>query len=177
MIFLVQLSSWINCLMIIFKEIFLWLFLLKTFVSYSIPNQHWLLCFLLRKLQYNQKNKIENGMLNARLLFRERIYTFRELSVNFEVQRVFRRSHRRCSIKKGACNFIKKETLAEVFSCEFCEFCKNTFSDRTPPGAASRINVFTSANEILQIKSRCFYVLFLCIFLHFGQFCFFTGSI
>ena len=126
MIFLVQLSSWINCLMIIFKEIFLWLFLLKTFVSYSIPNQHWLLCFLLRKLQYNQKNKIENGMLNVRLLFRERIYTFRELSVNFEVQRVFRRSHRRRSIKKGACNFIKKETLAEVFSCEFCEFCKNT---------------------------------------------------
>ena len=26
-----------------------------------------------------------------------------------------------------ACNFIKKETLAEVFSCEFCEFFKNSF--------------------------------------------------
>ena len=26
-----------------------------------------------------------------------------------------------------ACNFIKKETLAEVFSCEFCEISKNTF--------------------------------------------------
>ena len=25
-----------------------------------------------------------------------------------------------------ACNFIKKETLAEVFSCEFCEIFKNT---------------------------------------------------
>ena len=24
------------------------------------------------------------------------------------------------------CNFIKKETLAEVFSCEFCEISKNT---------------------------------------------------
>ena len=24
------------------------------------------------------------------------------------------------------CNFIKKETLAQVFSCEFCEFSKNT---------------------------------------------------
>ena len=22
---------------------------------------------------------------------------------------------------------IKKETLAQVFSCEFCEFCKKTF--------------------------------------------------
>ena len=25
------------------------------------------------------------------------------------------------------CNFIKKETLAQVFSCEFCETSKNTF--------------------------------------------------
>ena len=29
-----------------------------------------------------------------------------------------------------ACNFIKKETLAQVFSCEFCEICKNTFFDK-----------------------------------------------
>ena len=27
----------------------------------------------------------------------------------------------------GTCNFIKKETLAQVFSCEFCEISKNTF--------------------------------------------------
>ena len=26
-----------------------------------------------------------------------------------------------------ACNFNKKETLAQVFSCEFPEFSKNTF--------------------------------------------------
>ena len=26
-----------------------------------------------------------------------------------------------------ACNFIKKEALAQVFSCEFCEISKNTF--------------------------------------------------
>ena len=25
------------------------------------------------------------------------------------------------------CKFIKKETLAQVFSCEFCEIFKNTF--------------------------------------------------
>ena len=25
------------------------------------------------------------------------------------------------------CSFIKKETLAQVFSCEFCEISKNTF--------------------------------------------------
>ena len=39
----------------------------------------------------------------------------------------------------SACNCIKKGTLAEVFSCEFCEIFKNTFSYRTPPVAASQI--------------------------------------
>ena len=63
-----------------------------------------------------------------------------------------RSNHQRCSIKKGvlknftkftgkhlcqrlffnkvpgqACNFIKKESLTQVFSCEFCKNFKNTF--------------------------------------------------
>ena len=38
---------------------------------------------------------------------------------------------------RGACNFIKKETLAQVFSCEFFEIFKNTFFYRTSPVAAS----------------------------------------
>ena len=42
-----------------------------------------------------------------------------------------------------ACNFIKKETLAQVFSYEFCEISKNTFSYRTPPVAASAFFCFT----------------------------------
>ena len=36
--------------------------------------------------------------------------------------------------KKGV---SKKEALAQVFSCEFCEISKNTFSYRTPLVAAS----------------------------------------
>ena len=62
-------------------------------------------------------------------------------------------SHRKCFVRKGAlknfakfrgeqlcqshffnkklqasiCNFIKKETVALLFSCEFCEISKNTF--------------------------------------------------
>ena len=36
-----------------------------------------------------------------------------------------------------ACNFIKKKTLAHVFSCEFLRNSKNTFCYRTPPVAAS----------------------------------------
>ena len=35
------------------------------------------------------------------------------------------------------CNFIKKETLAQVFFCEFCEISENTFFYRTPLVAAS----------------------------------------
>ena len=56
-----------------------------------------------------------------------------------------RSSHQRCSVRKSvlrnstkgkhlcqsllqaARNFIKNETLAQVFSCEFCEISKNTF--------------------------------------------------
>ena len=40
-----------------------------------------------------------------------------------------RSSHQGVLCKKvfEACNFIKKETLAQVFSCEFCEISKNTF--------------------------------------------------
>ena len=34
-------------------------------------------------------------------------------------------------------NFIKKDILAQVFSYEFCQISKNTFSYRTPPVAAS----------------------------------------
>ena len=30
-----------------------------------------------------------------------------------------------------ACNFIKKETLAQMFSCEFCETSNNTFLKNT----------------------------------------------
>ena len=30
-------------------------------------------------------------------------------------------------LQASSCNFIKKESLALVFSCEFCEISKNTF--------------------------------------------------
>ena len=51
-----------------------------------------------------------------------------------------------CSVKKvfleisqnsQGNNFIKKGTLAQVFSCEFCEISKNTFFYRTLSVAAS----------------------------------------
>ena len=30
----------------------------------------------------------------------------------------------------GLCNFIKKQALAQVFSCEFCEISRNTFTTK-----------------------------------------------
>ena len=56
----------------------------------------------------------------------------------------FRSSHQRCSVRKGVLrnfakftgkhlcqslffNFIKKETLTQMFFCNFCEIFKNTF--------------------------------------------------
>ena len=36
----------------------------------------------------------------------------------------------------------KKETLAQVFSCELCEISKKSFSYRTPPMAASGDNFY-----------------------------------
>ena len=47
--------------------------------------------------------------------------------------------------------FIKKETLAQVFSCEFCEISKNTFFYRTPLVAAS---VDLSIYFSIQLYSR-----------------------
>ena len=49
-----------------------------------------------------------------------------------------------------ACNFIKKETLAQVFFCEFCKIFKNSFFNRTPPVAASSVDktYFSDCNGI-----------------------------
>ena len=70
---------------------------------------------------------------------------------NQSISKSLRSSHWRCSVRKGVlrnvvkftekhlwqslffnkfaglCNFIKKETLPQVFFCEFCDISKNTF--------------------------------------------------
>ena len=45
-----------------------------------------------------------------------------------------------CNFK--ACNSIKKETLAQVFSCEFCKISKNVFTEHlraTDSGSIERL--------------------------------------
>ena len=69
----------------------------------------------------------------------------------------YRSSQRRCPVRKGVlrnfakfrpqdCNFIKKETHAQVFSCEFCEIFKNTFFREHLQETASEHNSYTHHN-------------------------------
>ena len=58
-----------------------------------------------------------------------------------------------------ACNFIKKETMAQVFSCEFYEIFKNTsFTEHLRPTTSGHIFYFCrsymSAIFILIVKIR-----------------------
>ena len=41
------------------------------------------------------------------------------------------------SCRSEACNFMRRETLAQVFSCKFWKIFKDTFFKRIPPVAAS----------------------------------------
>ena len=62
----------------------------------------------------------------------------------------------------GACNFIEKETLAKMFSSEFCNLFKSTFLYRTPLVAASDNTIFTTepmkqhVKKHFLIRSLCF---------------------
>ena len=42
-------------------------------------------------------------------------------------ENTFARAYLLIKMKVEACNFIKKGTLAQLFSCEFCEISKSTF--------------------------------------------------
>ena len=61
-----------------------------------------------------------------------------------------------CKTRSQACNFIKNETLAQVFPCEFCEVSKNTFLHRTTLAAASGHMYFPSKVDrfILNIATK-----------------------
>ena len=82
---------------------------------------------------------------------KHRLFLWTQSNLNLEIRRrlrYLRSSHQRCSMKKGVLrnfakftgkhlcqsNYIKKETLAQVFSCEFCGISKITFFNRTPLG-------------------------------------------
>ena len=65
------------------------------------------------------------------------------------------------SCKPQTYNFIKRQTLAQMFSCKFFEISKNTFSYKAPPVNAS-VNSFLST-DLTSLESTCsnFFVLVL----------------
>ena len=60
------------------------------------------------------------------------------------VKKVFKIHRKTPGPKPKACNFIKRETLAQVFSCEFCEISKNAFLTE---------HLWATASENQKIKS------------------------
>ena len=52
------------------------------------------------------------------------------------------------------CNFIKKETLAQVFFCEFCKIPKNTFFTEHFRATASIDGKLHSCAALLVVKIR-----------------------
>ena len=50
-------------------------------------------------------------------------------------------------IRLKACDFIKKNTPIQVFSCEYCEFIKNSFLNRAPPVVASEASLIKSSAQ------------------------------
>ena len=70
-----------------------------------------------------------------------------------------------------ACNFIKKEALAQVFSSEFYQICKNTFLHRTPLVAASK----RVTQNINPIQIRKFLYTDITIHLKKTMFVFYSG--
>ena len=95
------------------------------------------------KLPCNKPLMILNNLIFT-LMEKEKIYYGSKLWCSLVI-RHYRYWKSRCSVKNGViknfakCNFIKKETLAQVFSCEFCEIYKSTFYYRTTLVAASDV--------------------------------------
>ena len=56
-----------------------------------------------------------------------------------------------------ACNFIKKETLAQVFSCKFCENSKNTFfTEHIWATASVNYQCWSNAVEVCSCR-KCYF--------------------
>ena len=107
----------------------------------------------------NKEHYIKRSLLN-----RTNLETFQPYVAQSNVS--YRSSHQRCSIIKGVprnfekftgkqlCQslflyFIKKETLAQVFSCESCKISKNTFF-------TEHLRTTASIANIIEIKQNTY---------------------
>ena len=61
---------------------------------------------------------------------------------------------------QSACNFIKKESLAQVFSCEFCEISKSTFFTEHLRTTASSAHIASLPSEVYNHASFFMWICF-----------------
>ena len=105
----------------------------------------WKIC----DIAFEKVKKVRGGTVNKASVYAEAV-----------VGKVFQKSfydkfriiHKKASVPESPfwksltlwiCNYIKNETLVQVFSCAFCEICKNTFfaeQHRTTDSYYSNIN-------------------------------------
>ena len=56
---------------------------------------------------------------------------------------------------QSLCNFIKKETLVQVFSCDFCKIFKNTFySENTSGGCSNSLTVPQMSDSVVNAPPK-----------------------
>ena len=94
----------------------------------------------------------EKVFLNISQNLQENIWARASFSKKLQASALLKkRLWHRCSHITGvftACNFIKKEILSQVFSCEFCEISKKTYSYRTPSMATLHCMVYMGVISI-----------------------------
>ena len=55
------------------------------------------------------------------------------------------------SYRPPGCTFVKKETLAQVFSCKFCEICKKTYFEKHLRTAALVLSSMFCSNNTTDV--------------------------
>ena len=59
------------------------------------------------------------------------------------------------NLQGSTCNLIKKQTLAQVFPCEFCKISKNTYFYRTPVPNFEKGEIRKKMSSSRNLKSSC----------------------
>ena len=121
----------------------------KTYISAPCTQDIYMTFYLLRWTYFNDVNGCRTILINSQL---KRILFLWAATRKNEIKLTEAVAQTCC----GDCNFIKKEALAQVFSCEFCEISKNTFFYRTPLVVASELRKTerTSKKKITAMKVR-----------------------
>ena len=103
---------------------------------FDLHCKHFWLCYLIGNMLFC---KVITIYRSSRPEVLPKNKAFLEISQNSQESTCARVSF---SIKFEAVYFIKKETLAQVFSCKLFKIYENIFSHRTPLVAASEFKVF-----------------------------------